>query len=326
MKRRSPMTKPMRKPRQVGALGERLEQNHVLEGVTGRFERACRLRLGVDLRIALVAEQEEAVAARERGQPLEIGAVGDRALRIGRRREEHRDGARKQRGIERVEIGKKSALPGRRHVDDLAVGRVGACRIGRVERVRHQDRRPPGAVRDVALRGDRAEKQAFARAVEHEHLAVGIGDAGEAVAPRRPFRRRAAKLRGAFVARIAAELLDVGGDHGADEIGHRVLGLADAEIDRRLAGCDAGNELGKAHERGARVDDTSAREREPAFGAVHGHLHTRPHFGRLWKHKGAQVKARLTMPVKARGAPRKASKKEALACARASHDGEGSAG
>ena len=287
--------------RQVRALGERLEEDHVLEASPAASSAAGRRHLGVDLGIALVAEQQEAVAARERGQPLEIAAIGHRALRIGRCREEHGDGAREQRGIERIEIGKKSALPGRRHVDDLAVGRVRSRRIGRVERVRHQDRRPPGAIRDMAPRSDRAEKQALARAVEHQHLTVGIGHAGELVAPRRPFRRGATKLRRAFIARIAPEILDVGGDHLPDEIGHRVLGLADPEVDRRLAGRDAGVELGEAHERGARVDDTSARQREPAFGAVHGHLHTRPHFGRLWKHKGVEVKARLTMPVKARG-------------------------
>ena len=150
----------------------------------------------------------------------------------------------------------------------------------------------------MALGGDGAEKQALARAVEHQDLTVGIGSAAEPVAACRPFRRGATKLRRAFVARIAPEILDMRGDHRADEVRHRMPGLADAEIDDRLARLHVGDELGEAHERGTRVDDPTGRERKPAFRAVHGHLHTRPGSAALAKHSGGEVKARLTIAVK----------------------------
>jgi len=121
----------------------------------------------------------------------------------------------------------------------------------------------------MALGRKGAEEQAFARAVEHQHLAVGVGNAGEPVAARRPFGGGAAELRQAFVARITPEIRDMGGDHRADEIRHSVLGLADAEIDRGPAGLGIADQLGEAHERGTRVDAPTGRVRNPAFGAVH---------------------------------------------------------
>ena len=70
------------------------------------------------------------MTARERDQPREIVRVRDRALRIRGRGEIERDRAREQIVVERIEIGKKAGLRGRRQIDRLAIGGVGAGRIG----------------------------------------------------------------------------------------------------------------------------------------------------------------------------------------------------
>ena len=74
--------KPHAQPGQVRALGERLEHHHV--GVIGRarFQHAGRRMLGVDFRVALVAEDEETKAAGKANQPREIGVVRHRPLRV----------------------------------------------------------------------------------------------------------------------------------------------------------------------------------------------------------------------------------------------------
>ncbi|MGY4484002.1 hypothetical protein ACVWWR_003193 [Bradyrhizobium sp. LM3.2] len=69
--------------RQVGALRQRLERDHAGEVGAGAFQRTARRLAGVDFRIALVAEDHEAVAIGEALQAREIIARRDRALRIG---------------------------------------------------------------------------------------------------------------------------------------------------------------------------------------------------------------------------------------------------
>src|SRR6266581_7665225 len=62
--------------RQVRALRQRLKDDYVPKIRACLFERARGWSLGIDLRIALVAEQNEAVAAGEPNEPCEIVRVG----------------------------------------------------------------------------------------------------------------------------------------------------------------------------------------------------------------------------------------------------------
>ena len=181
---------------------------------------------GVDFRVALVAEDEEAEAVGELLEPHKIVARGDRALRVGGRGDEHRDGTRQQRIVERIEIGQEPVGERGRQVDVLAAGGAGAGAIGGVERIRHQDRRPALAIADMARGGDGGEEQAFAAAVEHQHLGLGIDRAGQGKPARQPVRGRVAERLNALGQRIAAEIGDVLCQHRADEIGHRVLRFA----------------------------------------------------------------------------------------------------
>ena len=130
--------------------------------------------LAVDLAIAFVGENEEAEAARQRGELFEISAIGDRALRIGRRGEIDRDRARQEFVVERIEIGQKAGRRRRRQIDRLAIGRDRACRISRIERIGDQHRGLAGTLRHVIFGGKRGEEKSLARAVEHQHFGARI--------------------------------------------------------------------------------------------------------------------------------------------------------
>ena len=160
--------------RQVGALRQRLERNHAGEIGAGAFERAARRLAGVDLGIALVAEDHEAVAVGELLQPREIIARGDRALRIGGRGQIERHRARQRRFVDGIEIGQEAVFDGGRQVDRLAGRGAGAGAIDRIERVRHQDGGLAGARADIARGRDRGEEQPLAAAIEDENLALGV--------------------------------------------------------------------------------------------------------------------------------------------------------
>ena len=93
--------------RQVRALRQRMKHDDVGEIRPGRFQHAGRRVVAVDLAVAFVGEDEEAVAARQRASRVEIGAVGDRALRVGGRGEIERDRAREQRVVSASRSGRK---------------------------------------------------------------------------------------------------------------------------------------------------------------------------------------------------------------------------
>ncbi len=196
------------------------------------------------------------MALREPDEPRQIGEIGDRALRIGRRAEVECDGAGEQPLVERIEIGEKAGLFGRRQVDRFAQRGFRAGRVGGVERVRHQDRRRTGARPDVAFCGQCGKEQPLAGPVENQHLARRIGHARQAISLREPGRRRRAEAVGSLAERVTAKRSDIGRENGADETGHRVLRFADRKVDGRPARRDAGQELGRAHEGRARVGRT----------------------------------------------------------------------
>ncbi len=240
--------------RQVRALRQRMEYDHVVEVGRGRFQHARRRVLAVDLTIALVGKDEKAVAPRQRGELVEIGAVRHRALRVRRRGEVEDDGTLEQRFVERVEVGQECAFARRRQIDRLAMGRERARRISGIERIGDQHRRLADARGHPALRGNRGEKQAFTGAIEHQHFAVRIHRTRQRIAAAEPLRDGLAERLDALVGRIAAEVVEMLRQHRADEGRDRMLRLADREVDHGLAGRDAGDQVGQPHERRAGFD------------------------------------------------------------------------
>src|SRR5262249_1344592 len=158
--------------RQVRALRQRLEEHHVGEIIARRLQDTGRLAGGVDLRVGLVPEQQEAGATADVGGGGEIREGGEEHLRV-------HGGRRLERGQGGGGVGGGGVLGGGRRLAHLGVGGVCASRVGGVERVRPQDGGPAGAGRPDAARRDRTEAEAFARAVEHQHLGVGVEREGE---------------------------------------------------------------------------------------------------------------------------------------------------
>ena len=291
-----------------------MEHGDVGEVGSRRFQHPVWRLARVDFRVAFVGEDEKAVPPRERRKPRQIGEIGDRALRVGRRGEIHRDRARAQRFVEAVEVGHERIGGGRREIDRLAVDRFRRRGVRHVERIGDQDRRLPGARADPALRRDGGEEQALARAAEHDDFVFRIERAFEAVAPAEPIDRRATKLLGAFAERVAAEPREMRRQHRPDKGRNRMLRLAHREVDGRLGRLEVAEQLGKAHERRARVGGPSGRRGSLAFGIRHGHGQDGrppPHGKHL---RSGKVKARLTiagLPLPACG--KRCKKREAPA-------------
>ena len=219
----------------------------------------CGASFAVDLAITFVGENDEAEAARQPGELFQISEIGDRALRIRRRGEIDGDGARQQVVGERVEIGQEAGGLGRRQIDRLAIRRDRAGGIGRVERIGNQHRGLAGARRHIVLRRQRGEKQSFARAVEHQHFVHGIDRALEREARVEPKRDRFAERIEALVHRIAAEFVDMRGDHRPDKSGNGVLRLAHRKADRGLARRRVAQQFPQTHERRARIGRAKRR-------------------------------------------------------------------
>ena len=217
----------------------------------GTFQHAAGRRLGVDFRIAFVAQDHEAETVGQLFQAAEIFLGGHRALRICRRGEVDRDGAGERRLVERVEIRQKSVGQRGRQIDGLAVRGAGAGRIGRIKRIGHQDRGFAAASADIARRGDRGEKQAFAAAVQHQNFAVGIDGPGQVEPAGKPVRRRPPERLDALGDGIAAEIADVLGQHRADKPRHRMLRLAQGQRNQWLTGLVRGQQFGQPRERRA---------------------------------------------------------------------------
>jgi hypothetical protein len=167
----------------VRAFGERLEGDDVGEIISGRGQHAARCVLGVDFRVALVAKHHEAVTVGELLDAIEIVARCHRALRVGRRGEIESDGAIERLGAQRIEVRQEAVVPRGWQKHGFASCRPRAGRVGRVERVGHQDGGFALARADIARRCDASEKQPFAAAVKHQDFCFWIECAGQAESP-----------------------------------------------------------------------------------------------------------------------------------------------
>ena len=156
-------------------------------------------------------------------QPREVVARSDRALRIGGRGDEHRNGSGQRRIVERVQIRQESVGERGRQVDQFATGGAGARAIGWIKRVGHQDRGFSPARADITGSGDRGKKQPFAAAVQHQDFALGIDRARQVEPGGQPVCGGAPEWFDALGKGIAAEISDVFRQYRPDEVRHRVL-------------------------------------------------------------------------------------------------------
>ena len=176
--------------------------------------------------------------------------VGDRALRVRRRGEVERDGAGEQ-VVGRARRGRAGSRSRRvaGRVDRLAVGGDRAGRIGGIERIGDQDRGPAGARPLTQRAAAMAARNRPSRVPLRTRTSVaGSSGARQPVAPAEPVGDGAAEALGALVGRIAAEIVEMRGEHRPDEGRDRMLRLADREVDRRLARLHVGQKLAQPHE------------------------------------------------------------------------------
>ena len=180
------------------------------------FQRAERRGLvEVDLGVALVGGDDEAVAVRKLEERAPCAEVEHLAGRVGRRA-----------GVDELHAGPVRPA-------GLAVAPAWRRRAGR--RPHRSDRtdsdRRPGRPRRIENGLGEGEKR-LARAVDRQHLRLGIGR-GDAVAAREPARDRLAQRRRAGGRRIGRQPVERAREGVAHQRRGRMLRLADREVDRR---------------------------------------------------------------------------------------------
>ena len=274
-----------------------------LEIAAGGFEHAVRRVLGVDLGIAFVGKNDEAEAARQTRR-----AFPDRQDRRPRpadwrRSEIDRDRARQQLVGERVEIGQeagrlrspadrparnrpRSRPPHRPHRTDWGSA-PRACGTLYRRRAAARNSSPRCAARNRPSREPLSTSTSFA----------GIDrPRGSAKRLLEPVGRGLRELIEAFVHRIAAELVDMRGNHRAHERRHSMLRLTDREADRGLARRRVAKQLAQPHERRARIRCTKRR------GTVTHCFPSQtagvpPAASGTQYHRSGEVKTRLTIKI-----------------------------
>ena len=209
MKLLSPAAKPMRSPGRLERFDSEWKMATLAKSAPGSFEHAVRRALAVDLAIALVGENQKAETPRQRGELFEVSAIGHRALRIRRRGDIERDGAREQLVVERIEVRQEAGLARGRQIHRLAIGADRAGGISGVKRIGNEHRRPASARLNPILGGECREKQSLARAVEHQHFVCRIDRARQLVAAAEPSGDGNAEFIEALVRGVAAEFRHV---------------------------------------------------------------------------------------------------------------------
>src|SRR5208337_1340798 len=143
--------------RRVGPLGERIERENALEPAEARrnLKNAGRGRLPVDLGIAFVRKNIEAVLVCEPDKLLEISLRSHDALGICGRGQINGCGAVEESGLERVEGGEKPRVCARGQEDGFDPGRERGRIIGLIEWIWHQH---SGTARALARNCDRQRR------------------------------------------------------------------------------------------------------------------------------------------------------------------------
>ena len=195
-----------------------MKHDHVGEIGSASFQHAGRRLVAVDLAVTFVGEDEEAEAPRELRKSLEIGAVGNGALRVRRRCDVAGDRARQQRLVERVEIGQEPALARRRQIDRLAICRERAGGVGGIERIWNEDAGLPARRVTQRFAAIAARNRPSRVPLSTSTSFSGSTDACELVAAAEPVGDRAAKRFDAFVGGIATEVGEMRIERRADEV------------------------------------------------------------------------------------------------------------
>ena len=222
--------------RHVAALGQRRQHHQVAEIVAaerlGGLQAAQRrLVAEIDLRVALVAGDDEAVAIAQLEQRLPLRQRHHRAGRVAGRADVQQLRARPGGRIDLRPVGGEVARRVAVGVGDLRAGQQRRAFVDLIEGVGADDRRARFRRVDHRLR---QREQRLARAVDGQHLRRRIQ--GHAVAPLRPACAGVAQLGLAGRGGVAREAAECAGERRFDELRRRMLGLAHAQADGPVRG------------------------------------------------------------------------------------------
>ncbi|MDT4837012.1 hypothetical protein FQZ97_707320 [compost metagenome] len=216
----------------VAALGERGERDQVLEVGPAELHRGFQaaqrgLVAEVDLAVALVGGDHEAVAVGQREKLLPFVQRHHRARGIARRADEHELGAGPDGLGHAVPVDGEVARGHAGHVVRLGAREQRRALVDLIERVgRHHHRLGAGAGVDHGL-GER--EQGLARAVDRQHLGGRVER--QAVAAMQPMGEGGAQFQLAGGGRVGGKGAEAGAQGVLDEGRRGVLGLADAQAD-----------------------------------------------------------------------------------------------
>ena len=213
-----------------------------------RLQRAQRrLVAKVDLAVALVAGDHEAVAVAQFEQLLPLGQRHHRAGRVARRADVEQLRARPGGGVDAVPVGGEVARRVAVGEGRLRAGQQRRAFVDLIEGIRADHGR--AGLRRVD-HGLRQREQRLARAVDRQHLRGWVER--HAVAPLHPAARsasRSARLAGG--GRVARQAVQSRDSASSISAGVACSRLADAQADRpvRRRGRDAGGQRAQALER-----------------------------------------------------------------------------
>ncbi len=247
--------------RRIGALRERPHRQQVREIAAAELRRglhaAQRFRrlVEVDLAVALVRDDDEAVAIREREELPPFVQRHDAPARVARRAGVEQPHLRPNRLGDAFPVG-LHAVGGQR----VQVIRRGACEqrgafVDLVEGIGEGDQRVLVARVDDGLRDC---EQRLARAGHRQHLRLGV-DLRESIAPLQPRRDRGAQFGDALGDGVTGEARHARRERVGEQLRRGVLRLADREVDVRepRGRRDAGQEQAQLLER-VRVQEVEA--------------------------------------------------------------------
>ena len=228
----SPATKPLRSPGTLLRLDSEVSAIRFLKSGRAQLHRGLQaaergLVAEVDLAVALVGRDHEAVAVRQGEELLPFVERHHRAGRIARRAHEHQLRAGPDGFGDAVPVDREIARGNARRVVRLGAREQGCALVDLIERIgrdHHRLRRHGGVDHGLGQR-----EQRLARAVDRQHLRGRVER--QAVAGLEPVGEGGAQLQVAGGGRVGGQRAQAVAQRLLDEGRRGVLGFADSQAD-----------------------------------------------------------------------------------------------
>ena len=261
-------------------LGEGMQHDQIVEAALGHLQRAGRGLAAVDLGIAFVEGDGEAVLAAQLHPAGEIVARGHGPLRVGGRADIGQSRAGQRRLIHELGLGQEAVGRRRRQEDGLRACHRRGPGIDMIEGARHQHGGPQALALPFRHGGQRQMEQRFPRPGAGHDVLVRVEEAlGQMISALQPIAHGAAEIRRAGGLRIARPLGLLALQDLGQEIRRRRLGLAHRKSQHRPAGCHAlqqGIQPGEGVELQQRIEPVGHGAHSVVIPTARRHSHRRP--------------------------------------------------